>query len=115
AARRRNSRTNQSHSSGFSMRTVAIAIFPGVQALDVAGPVDVFAEANAFVDSDAGYVTTLVGATTDALRASNGMRMAADLSFDEAGERARAKPFHTALVAGGPGLPDAAPEPRLTR
>ena len=27
------------------MPTVAVAIFPGVQALDVAGPVDVFSEA----------------------------------------------------------------------
>ena len=31
------------------MPTVAIAIFPGVQALDVAGPVDVFSEANRFI------------------------------------------------------------------
>lgn len=30
------------------MPTIAILIFPGVQALDVSGPMDVFAEANSF-------------------------------------------------------------------
>jgi transcriptional regulator GlxA family with amidase domain len=92
------------------MRAVAIAIFPGVQALDVAGPVDVFAEANAFIGAGAGYSITLLSASRDTLRASNGMQMLADRSFDEP-----ALAFHTALVAGGPALPAGEAEPRLNR
>jgi len=92
-----------------SMRTVAIAIFPGVQALDVAGPVDVFAEANGFVAPGDGYAITLVSATEGAVRASNGMRMLADTTFAEANAR-----YDTALVAGGPALPSEDPDARLT-
>ncbi len=92
------------------MRSVGIAIFPGVQALDVAGPVDVFAEANAFIGAGAGYEITLLSATRDALRASNGMQMLADQTFD-----APAQSFHTALVAGGPALPSGEVEPCLNR
>jgi transcriptional regulator GlxA family with amidase domain len=91
------------------MRTVAIAIFPGVQALDVAGPVDVFAEANGFVAAGDGYVTTLVGPQEGMVRASNGMCLSADLSCEEAHAR-----YDTALVAGGPALPTASPDARLT-
>ncbi|WGS54709.1 GlxA family transcriptional regulator [Paraburkholderia sp. D15] len=83
------------------MPTVAIAIFPGVQALDVAGPVDVFSEANRFVAPHARYEVTLVGARTAPLRASNGMTLVADTRFDAA-----RRPFDLALVAGGPALPD---------
>jgi len=91
------------------VRTVAIAIFPGVQALDVAGPVDVFAEANGFIDAADRYETLLVAADTAPLRASNGMQMVADRSFAEAAE-----PFSMVLAAGGPGLPTAPPDPVLS-
>jgi transcriptional regulator GlxA family with amidase domain len=90
------------------VRTVAIAIFPGVQALDVAGPVDVFAEANGFIAGGDRYETLLVAADTVPLRASNGMQMIADRGFGDAAE-----PFSMVLVAGGPGLPTAAPDPLL--
>lgn len=30
-------------------RTLAVVVFPGVQSLDVTGPLDVFAEANSFL------------------------------------------------------------------
>ncbi|HEY4065826.1 MAG TPA: GlxA family transcriptional regulator [Burkholderiaceae bacterium] len=91
------------------MRRVVVAIFPGVQALDVSGPLDVFSEANAFVPADAGYVSVLASAGGATVRASNGMRIAADLSF----ERAQG-PWDVALVAGGPSLPEAAVDPALT-
>ncbi len=51
-----------------AMRPVAIAIFPGVQALDVAGPVDVFAEANAFIAAKDAYAITLVAPEAGAVR-----------------------------------------------
>ncbi|MDY7547526.1 GlxA family transcriptional regulator [Glaciimonas sp. CA11.2] len=90
------------------MRTIAIAIFSGVQALDVAGPLDVFVEANNFVSPGNGYAITLVSATKDAVRASNGMRLLADVTFAEANG-----PYNTALVAGGPKLPIDAPDSQL--
>ncbi|GGC55131.1 GlxA family transcriptional regulator [Chelatococcus reniformis] len=93
-----------------AVQRVAVAIHEGVQALDVAGPLDAFAEANAFIAPDDRYETVLVGPGREPLRASNGMRIAADTSFAEAqGE------FAIVLVAGGPALPQSAPEPGLTQ
>src|SRR3546814_274104 len=89
-------------------RTVAIAIHDGVQALDVAGPVDVFHEANGYLPAQDRYETVLVAADRRPLRASNRMQMLADLAFDEAGAA-----FDIVLVAGGPALPDAEPDPRF--
>ncbi|CAH2922516.1 MAG: Transcriptional regulator, AraC family [uncultured Paraburkholderia sp.] len=88
------------------MPTVAIAIFPGVQALDVAGPVDVFSEANRFVSPGARYEVTLLSADHAPLRASNGITLVADDLFARARE-----PFDLALVAGAlpEGEPPAAP------
>jgi transcriptional regulator GlxA family with amidase domain len=91
------------------MKTVALAIFPGVQSLDVAGPLDVFMEANGFVAPGDGYDITLVAADCAPLRASNGLRISADLAFSDAN-----KPWDLVLVAGGPGLPTAEADPQLT-
>jgi transcriptional regulator GlxA family with amidase domain len=92
------------------MPTVAVAIFPGVQALDVAGPVDVFSEANRFLPPEAHYTVTLLSAEPSALRASNGMTLVADETFEQA-----SRPFDLALIAGGPNLPESTPDPRLLR
>jgi len=90
------------------MQKIAIAIHDGVQALDVAGPIDVFAEANVFVPEGEGYAVVLVGSTRDPIRASNRMQIVADLTFEEADGG-----FDILLVAGGPALPDAAPDPAM--
>ncbi|HEV2677584.1 MAG TPA: GlxA family transcriptional regulator [Aliidongia sp.] len=91
------------------MRTIAIAIFPGVQALDVAGPLDVFAEANGFLPADAGYDITVVAAEPGPFRASNGLLMSPDRLVGASGDR-----YDMILVAGGPALPTNASDPRLT-
>ncbi len=83
--------------------SVALLIHDGVQALDVAGPLDVFAEANGFLPDGRGYELVLLAAERGPVRASNGMPLTAHLSFAEAARR-----FDTVLVAGGPALPDAA-------
>jgi transcriptional regulator GlxA family with amidase domain len=93
-----------------AVRKVAIVIHRGVQALDVAGPVDVFAEANGYVAEGSGYETVLVAADRELLRASNGMKISADLGFDDADGR-----FGIVLVAGGPALPEAPSDPELTQ
>lgn len=83
-------------------KTVALLIHDGVQALDVAGPLDVFSEANRFLPSDQGYDLTLLASGRTSVTASNGMPMVAHLSCSDAARR-----FDTVLVAGGPALPDA--------
>src|SRR5436190_22429220 len=88
------------------VQAVAIVVYEGVQALDVAGPIDVFSEANTFLDSADRYQTVLVAAHRDPLRASNGIRLVADLTLEEA-----AGGFDIILVAGSPTPPEAAPEP----
>lgn len=90
-------------------REVALVIYEGVQALDVAGPLDVFAAANGFLPESDHYDCLLVAASTQTLRTSNGMRMVADLSFDQA-----VTPFHTVLVAGGPALPESPPDDAMS-
>ena len=90
------------------MPTVAIAIFPGVQALDVAGPVDVFSEANRFIAPADAYEVRLLSAEAAPLRASNGMMLVADATFEQA-----RGPFDLALIAGGPALPDTTPDAKL--
>jgi transcriptional regulator GlxA family with amidase domain len=92
-----------------AIQTIAVVIHDGVQALDVAGPIDVFAETNAYIPAADRYETVLVGSHRAPLRASNNMQMIADLSFEEASSG-----FDVLLVAGGPELPYAAPDPQLT-
>ncbi len=75
----------------------------------MAGPLDVFMEANGFVAPGDGYDITLVAADCAPLRASNGLRISADLAFSDAN-----KPWDLVLVAGGPGLPTAEADPQLT-
>jgi transcriptional regulator GlxA family with amidase domain len=69
---------------------------------------DVFSEANTFLSSTDRYETVLVAAHRNPLRASNGIRMVADLTFDEA-----AGGFDIVLVAGTPTPPEGEPEPCL--
>jgi len=52
-------------------RSIAIVIHDGVQALDVAGPADVFAEANGFLPEDQGYDIAMIGAEARPMRSSN--------------------------------------------
>ncbi|MDF3845657.1 GlxA family transcriptional regulator [Pseudomonas citronellolis] len=91
-----------------TVRTVAIVIHDGVQALDVAGPMDVFHEANAYLAGEDHYETVLVANDYNLLRASNRMQLRADLTFAEA-----TGTFDILLVAGGPSLPDTPSDPNL--
>lgn len=90
------------------MRHVVVAVFPGVQALDVCGPLDVLSEANAFVAEGAGYRASVASANGEPVRASNGQRLLADVAFEAADQR-----FDIALVAGGPALPTQVVDPGL--
>ena len=79
-------------------KTIAIFACPGVQMLDVSGPLDVFAEANR-QSRRPHYLLQVVGTSTRAIESSSGMRLLPNLSiFDEI------KTPHTLLVAGAPGI-----------
>lgn len=83
---------------------VAIVVFEDVQALDVAGPMDVFAEANKFLPEDRRYEVALVGMRAGSVRCSNGLEMRVDCGYlDYDGQP------DLVLVAGGPRLPEFKP------
>jgi transcriptional regulator GlxA family with amidase domain len=81
------------------VKTVAMFIYDGVQALDVAGPIDVFAEASRNVAQDDRYEIMLVAERRDPVRTSNGTRILPDRHIDEAKDS-----FSVVLVAGGESL-----------
>jgi transcriptional regulator GlxA family with amidase domain len=78
---------------------IALLAIPGVQMLDLAGPMDVFSEANTQLDDTEAYKVTIVALTLDPVTAQNGMRFIPDASI---GSPIRS--FDTILVAGSPGI-----------
>jgi transcriptional regulator GlxA family with amidase domain len=87
-------------------RRVGVLVFDGVKLLDVAGPSEVFSEANRF---GAGYELLLCSAAGRDVASSTGMRIAVDSAAEDTG------PLHTALVAGGDMLPTHPISPELMR
>jgi len=82
-------------------KLVAILAMPGVQLLDISGPMDVFAEANVQAGW-AAYGLRLIASEPGELRSSSGMRLLPD-------GVARGKEttlIHTLLVAGSPHAAD---------
>lgn len=81
-------------------KSVAMLIFPGVQSLDVTGPLDVFAEANGFLPAEAHYRLQVIGVESGAIACSNGLSLQAHRHYSAALDA-----YDLLLVAGGPGLP----------
>ncbi|RXZ38519.1 helix-turn-helix domain-containing protein [Oxalobacteraceae bacterium CAVE-383] len=79
--------------------SVALLVFPGVQSLDVSGPMDVFAEANRFLLPADQYRVEVLGVERGLMACSNGLLVQAHRHFSEALE-----PVDLMLVAGGPVL-----------
>ncbi|WP_277961072.1 helix-turn-helix domain-containing protein [Pseudomonas sp. RIT-To-2] len=83
------------------MTTIAVLALPGVQLLDVSGPLDVFAEANRELGRDH-YRLLLVACASGPVTSSSGARLLADATT--------AQPLagiDTLLVAGAPSAPAA--------
>jgi transcriptional regulator GlxA family with amidase domain len=80
-----------------SVRTVAILAAPGVQLLDVSGPLDVFAEANVQAGRDV-YHLQIVALAPGAIVSSSGARLVADWVIGRSAD----EPIDTLLVAGCP-------------
>ena len=77
-------------------KTIAILALPGAQLLDIAGPLDVFAQAN--VESGTrSYAMRVVACEHGPILTSSGVRLMPDQVAGDAGG-----PIHTLLVAGAP-------------
>ena len=81
------------------VKTVSLLVFPGVQSLDVSGPMDVFAEANRFLLPENHYRLEVIGVEPGLMACSNGLLVQAHRHFSKAVE-----PVDLMLVAGGPVL-----------
>lgn len=83
------------------MKTVAMVLFPDFLLLDMAGPMEVFSIANRYLTPAEHYQLSTIGTEHGAIRASNGVRVMADIHL------AQAMGSHDLLlVPGGPGAYD---------
>ena len=80
---------------------IIMLAFPNVQLLDVAGPLDVFAEAGRQLGNRSAYSLQGVALEMRPLRASNGVRLLPDATLDSAYVE-----IDTLLVAGNPSMAD---------
>lgn len=78
---------------------VAVLAFPGVQMLDVVGPIDVFNEAARQAGNPRAYDFEIIAPEKGRVQASNGMVFVADSSINSA-----SNDIDTLLVAGSPNM-----------
>jgi len=83
--------------AAMSIRRVAVVAYPGVQMLDVTGPLEVFAAASSLARRPT-YTVEVLAASPGPVRTHSGVRLVADRSWT-----AVARGIDTLLVAGGPG------------
>jgi transcriptional regulator GlxA family with amidase domain len=95
-------------------RQVAILVYPGVQSLDVTGPLEVFAGAQQLIEltsrNEPGYEIRTVSADGGPLRCSSGLTIVPDLRLSKAPTE-----LDTLIVAGGSGYREAVDDERLMR
>jgi len=88
-------------------KTVAVVAMPGVQLLDVSGPLDVFAQANIEAGKEF-YALKVIGCRRGPIRSSSGARLLPDGIACEWSER-----VDTLLVAGAPNAKEITLSPRV--
>jgi transcriptional regulator GlxA family with amidase domain len=90
-------------------RRVVLVVFPDLQLLDLAGPLEVFAMADRFSDSEVSeYATEVVSPDGGVIRASNGLEIGANRAVG-----ACRGPIDTLVVVGGRGVAQAIVDDRL--
>jgi transcriptional regulator GlxA family with amidase domain len=90
-------------------RRVVLVVFPDLQLLDLGGPLEVFAMADRFSDSEVSeYVTEVVSPDGGAIRASSGLEISANRAIG-----ACRGPIDTLVVVGGRGVAQAIVDDRL--
>lgn len=87
---------------------VVLVVFPGLQGLDLVGPVEVFAEANEEAGRDV-YRLTVAGVQPGSVRTSSGLGLSVDAALADV-----AAPIGTLLVVGGDGTAGAVQDAALT-
>lgn len=95
---------------GASLTTIDILAFPGVQSLDITGPMDVFAEANRFLKPEHHYHLRVLGTVRGAIPCSNGLQLLPHGFFED-----QTVAPDLLMVPGGPHLPRHVPAPELCR
>jgi transcriptional regulator GlxA family with amidase domain len=85
---------------------VNIVLYPGVQSLDVTGPLEALAAAGKIAGRP--YEIQLIAAKRGAVECSSGLKLIPNLTLGEAGE-----PIDTLLVPGGFGVREAVADKRL--
>jgi transcriptional regulator GlxA family with amidase domain len=94
---------------GCMARRVVLVVFPDLQLLDLGGPLEVFAMADRFSDSEVSeYVTEVVSPDGGAIRASSGLEISANRAIG-----ACRGPIDTLVVVGGRGVAQAIVDDRL--
>ena len=78
-------------------KTLGLLAYHGMQALDLAGPLDAFGAANEWGGGATPYALCIVGLSTTAVRAENGLRIVPECALEDA------PPLDTLLVPGGAG------------
>jgi transcriptional regulator GlxA family with amidase domain len=78
---------------------IAILALPGVQMLNLAGPMDVFSAANKLLRGGEAYSVQIVGLTLDPIVAENGVRLLPDASI-----AMELEDVDTLLIAGSPSI-----------
>src|SRR5271168_384300 len=96
-----------------SPRQIVIVVYPGVQSLDVAGPLEVFSGASQLVGPGGrprrrGYEIRIVSSDGAALSTSSGMTLTPHFALEQAPAQ-----IDTLIVAGGTGCMDAADDSAL--
>jgi transcriptional regulator GlxA family with amidase domain len=95
-------------------RRIAILLYPGVQSLDVTGPLEVFSAAREALAAsgreDPGYEITTVARSPRAVRSSSGLRLLPDGPLPPAGQQ-----IDTLIVPGGSGREQAGSDETLLR
>lgn len=80
-----------------STRNVGLLAYDDMQALDLAGPMDVFDAANAFAHGGPAYRLCILGLGTGAVRAENGLTIVPECALEDA------PVLDTLLIPGGAG------------
>ncbi len=95
-------------------RNVAILLYPGVQSLDVTGPLEVLTAASQLHEQtgrgERGYAITLVAARRAPLRTSSGLTLVPDAALGQT-----PRPLDTLIVPGGSGHDEASRDRRTLR
>jgi transcriptional regulator GlxA family with amidase domain len=93
------------------VRRVVVLVYPGVQSLDVTGPLEVFAGAQSLIEARGldtrGYEVRLVAASEEPFETSSGMTIVPDCTL------ARAGAIDTLIVPGGRGRGRVGRDPAL--